>query len=119
MKLLVMLNMVMLSLPVLAQVKTETFIIQIQDRSMSVIAPDTRRAIYSVLVENRSLSDQLAKFTVQGKILKYVSVKSGVTEPVEIENKTSANVVFVPVSPAFQEVELIFGKKAYEIPAKK
>lgn len=119
MKLLLMLHLMVISLPVQAQVKSETFIIQIQDRSMSVIAPDTRRSIYSVMVENRSLSDQLAKFMVQGKILKYVSVKSGVTEPVEIENKTSANVVFVPVSPAFQEVELIFGKKAYEIPAKK
>lgn len=119
MKLMMMLSLMILSLPGFSQVKSDTFIIQIQDRSMSVIAPDTRRNIYSVLVENRSLSDQLAKFTVQGKILKYVSVKSGVTEPVEIENKTSANVVFVPVSPAFQEVELLFGKKAYEIPAKK
>lgn len=119
MKLKVILSLMILSLPALAQVKTENFIIQIQDRSMSVVAPDKRKAIYSVLVENRSLSDQLGKFTVQGKILKYVSVKSGVTEPVEIENKTSANVVFVPVSPAFQEVELLFGKKAYEIPSKK
>lgn len=102
-----------------AQPKSENFIIQIQDRSMMVISPEKRKVIYSVLVENRSLSDQLGKFMVQGKILKYVSVKSGVTEPVEIENKTSANVVFVPVSPAFQEAELIFGKKAYEIPSKK
>lgn len=101
-----------------AQPKAETFVIQIQDRSLSVISPVQRRNIFSVLVENRSLSDQVGKFTVQGKILKYVSVKSGQTEPVEIENKTSANVVFVPVSPAFQEIELLFGKKAYEIPSK-
>lgn len=119
MKLMLFLNLMVLSLPALSQVKSETFIIQIQDRSMSVVAPDKRRPTYSVLVENRSLSDQLGKFTVQGKILKYVSVKSGTTEPVEIENKTSAEVVFVPVSPAFQEVELLFGKKAYEIPSKK
>lgn len=119
MKLMMMLSLMILSLPGAAQVKSDNFIIQIQDRSMSVIAPDARKNIYSVLVENRSLSDQLGKFMVSGKLLKYVSVKSGVTEPVEIENKTSANVVFVPVSPAFQEVELIFGKKAYEIPAKK
>ena len=102
-----------------AQPKTETFVIQIQDRSMSILSPEKRKPVYSVLVENRSLSDQLGKFTVQGRILKYVSVKSGMTEPVEIENKTSANVFFVPVSPAFQEVELLFGKKAYEIPSKK
>lgn len=103
----------------LAQPKTETFVVQIHDRSMSVLAPDKHRNVFAVLVENHSLSDQLGKFIVQGKLLKYVSVKPGNTESVEIENKTSSNVVFVPVSPAFQEVELLFGKKAYEIPSKK
>jgi hypothetical protein len=102
-----------------AQPKAETFVIQIRDRSMSVISPDKQRNLFAVLVENHSLSDQVGKFIADGKLLKYVAVKAGKTEPVEIENKTSSNVVFVPVSPAFQEVELIFGKKAYEIPSKK
>jgi hypothetical protein len=100
------------------QTKPETFVVQVSDRSMSINAPEKKRPTFSVLIENRSLSDQVAKFTVQGKILKYVSVKSGQTEAFEIENKTNANVVFVPVSPSFQEAELIFGKKAYEIPSK-
>lgn len=102
-----------------AQPKPDTFVIQIFDRSMSVLSPDKKKTIFSVLVENRSLSDQLGKFTVEGKNLKFVTVKSGQTEAVEIENKSASNVVFVPVSPAFQEVELFFGKKAYEIPSKK
>lgn len=114
-----MFGLIFLTSLAFGQSKTETFVIQIQDRSISILSPEKRKPVYSVLVENRSLSDQLGKFTVQGKILKYVSVKSGMTEPVEIENKTGANVIFVPVSPAFQEVELQFGKKAYEIPSKK
>ena len=101
-----------------AQVKPETFVVQISDRSMMINAPEKRKTIFSVLVENRSLSDQIAKLTVRGKLLKYVSVKSGQSEAVEVENKTDANVVLVPVSPAFQEAELTFGKKAYEIPSK-
>jgi len=104
---------------VMAQPKVETFVVQINDRSMSVLSPDKKKHIFSVLVENRSLSDQLGKFMVEGKLLKYVSVQTGKTESVEIENNSSSNVVFVPVSPAFQEVELLFGKKAYEIPSKK
>lgn len=104
---------------VMAQPKTETFVIQIHDRSMTVLSPDKHKNVFAVLVENQSLSDQLGKFIVQGKLLKYAAVKPGHTESVEIENKTSSNVVFVPVSPAFQEVELLFGKKAYEIPSKK
>ena len=102
-----------------AQPKTDNFVIQIHDRSMSILSPEKKRPIFSALVENHSLSDQVGKFTVNGKLLKFVSVKTGQTEPVEIENKTSYNVVFIPVSPAFQEAELIFGKKAYEIPSKK
>lgn len=111
----------LLLLPVLsfAQVKTEGFIIQINDRSMSVLSPTKKKAMFSVLVENRSLSDQVGKFVVGSKILKFVAVKSGKNESIEIENKTSEPVVFIPVSPAFQEVPLMFGKKAYEIPSKK
>jgi hypothetical protein len=101
-----------------ADVKPETFVIQINDRSMNVWAPEKKKLMFSVIVENRSLSDQIGKFIVNGNILKYVSVKSGKSEAVEIENKTDSHVVFVPVSPSFQDVDLIFGKKAYEVPSK-
>lgn len=101
-----------------AQAKPEGFIIQINDRSMSVLSPAKKRNLFSVIVENRSLSDQVGKFQVSGKTLKHISVQSGKSEVVEIENKTDTPVQFVPVSPAFQEVPLLFGKKAYEIPSK-
>lgn len=101
-----------------AQVKTEGFIVQINDRSMHVLSPEKKRAMFAVIVDNKSLSDQVGKFMIGNKILKYVSVQSGKSETVEIENKSNAPVVFVPVSPAFQEVPLMFGKKAYEIPSK-
>lgn len=110
----------LLLFPVLAfaQVKTESFIVQINDRSMYVLSPQKKKNMFSVIVENKSLSDQIGKFVAGNKTLKFVSVQSGKTETVEIENKTSAPVVFIPVSPAFQEVPLVFGKKAYEIPSK-
>jgi hypothetical protein len=101
-----------------AQVKPESFIIQIHDRNMHVLSPDKKRNIFSVIIENRSLSDQVGKFQIGSKILKLISVPSGKTEVVEIENKTTSSVIFVPMSPAFQEVPLHFGKKAYEIPPK-
>lgn len=101
-----------------AQVRPEGFIIQVNDRSMYVLSPEKKKAIFSVIVENRSLSDQVGKFIVGNKILKFISVKSGKTETIELENKSSSPVVFIPVSPAFQEVPLNFGKKAYEIPSK-
>jgi hypothetical protein len=113
--------LLLLLFPVMLQAaapKTELFIIQVMDRKMAVISPDKERKLFSVLVENRSLSDQVARFESRGKLLKYISVPSGKSESVEIENTSGSPVTFVPVSPAFQEVELIFGKKAYEVPPK-
>ena len=99
--------------------RTETFIIQVMDRKISVISPENERKLFSVIVENRSLSDQVARFESKGKLLKYISILSGKSESIEIENTAGTPVVFVPVNPAFQEVELIFGKKAYEVPSQK
>lgn len=102
----------------MSQSKVDTFVIEIQDRSMKVSSPEKKKPFLTVLVENRSLSDQVGKFMVKGKNLKFVSIASGKSETVEIENKSGGPVYFVPLSPAFQDVELIFGKKAYEIPSK-
>lgn len=99
--------------------QSDVFIIQVMDRKLSVISPDKEKKLFSVIVENRSLSDQVGRFEINGRLLKYVAVPSGKSESVEIENKTESPVTFVPVSPAFQEVELTFGKKAYEVPSKK
>lgn len=98
--------------------KTEVFIIQVMDRKMTVLSPETQRKLFSVIVENRSLSDQVGRFESKGKLLKYIAVPSGKSESVEIENSSGSPVTFIPVSPAFQEVELTFGKKAYEVPPK-
>lgn len=113
-------KMLLLLIPLIsfAAPKTEVFIIQVMDRRMSVLSPDTERKIFSVIVENRSLSDQVGRFESRGKLLKYVAVPSGKSESVEIENTSGSPVTFIPVSPAFQEVELTFGKKAYEVPPK-
>jgi hypothetical protein len=101
------------------QVKTEGFIIEIQDRSMRVLSPEKKRQMFSVIIDNKSLTDQIGKFVAGNKTLKFVSVPSGKSEVVEIENKSSQNVSFIPVSPAFQDISLEHGKKAYEVPSKK
>lgn len=102
-----------------AQVKTEGFIIQIFDRSMKVSSPEKKNSIFSVIIQNSSFSDQIGKFTLGNKTLKFVSIPYGKSEIIEIENKSQLPVVFVPVSPSFQEVPLNVGKKTYEIPSKR
>lgn len=102
-----------------AKMKTESFIIQIGDQKINVLSPGNRQNTFSVILENKSLSNQTGKFMIGNKDLKFVSVKAGLSETVEIENKTNLLVHFVPLSPAFQEVPLQFGKKQYEIPSEK
>lgn len=114
-----LLTMMMVVIGAEAAPNSEVFIITINDRSMAVICPEKSRPFYAVIVENRSLSNQIGKFIVGGKPVKFVSIPAGKSETVEFENKSAEAVYFIPVSPAFQEVELKFGKKAYEIPPKK
>jgi hypothetical protein len=96
----------------------EAFRVRLRDRSIEVKAPAKRTELFAVIIENQSLSPQIAKFMLKDSTLKFISVDAGSSETVEIENKTADPVVLVPVSPSFEEVELLFGKKDYEIPAK-
>lgn len=62
---------------VMAQARVETFIIQIRDRSMSVLSPEKVNKKFTVLVENQSLSDQVVKLTVKGKFLSMFQLSQG------------------------------------------
>jgi hypothetical protein len=99
--------------------RSDTFIVSMLDRKVHVISPDKVQGTFTVIVENKSLSKLVGKFSTPEGALKYVSVESGATETVEITHKSGSKVFFVPLSPAFQEIELIVGKKEYEIPSEK
>lgn len=102
-----------------AQTHNPSFILKLNDSGINVSAPAKSMKMFSVIIENNSLSDQVAKFVSGTKDLKFVSIESGKSQTVEIENKTKLPVFFVPVSPSFQEVELKFGKDNYEVPPKR
>ncbi len=103
----------------LAESRPDTFIVSMMDRKVQVISPEKIRDIFSVVVENKSLSKLVAKFSTEEGTIKFISIESGKTETVEIKHNNGAKVFFVPLSPAFQEIELIVGKKEYEIPSQK
>ena len=95
------------------------FILKLTDKGINIQSPDKGLKIFSVIIENQSLTDQVAKLVVGDDVVKFVRINSGRSETVEIDNKTSKAIFFVPISPSFQEVELKFGKKQYEIPAQR
>ena len=53
-----------------------------------------------------------------GEKIEIMTLPSGGFKSVEINIKKQDRIYFIPLVPAFQEVELIFGKKSYEIPPK-
>ena len=96
----------------------ESFRIQLHDRMIRVEAPAKPTAQYAVIVENLSLSDITGKFSAGGKDLKFISVKTTQTKTLEFIHKGNTPVSFKCLAPGFQEVLLVFGKGAYEIPPK-
>lgn len=111
--------LMMISLPALAGPRADTFIVSMMDRKVQVISPESVKGTFTVVVENKSLSKLVGKFSTLEGALKYISVESGASETVEITHRPGTKVFFVPMSPAFQEIELIVGKKEYEIPSQK
>lgn len=96
-----------------------SFILKLTDGGVSVSSPEKKMNLFSVIIENNSLTDQVAKFVSGNNNLKFVTIESGKSKTIEIENKGTQPVFFVPMSPSFQEVELKFGKKTYEVPPKR
>lgn len=96
----------------------EAFKIQVLDRRVVVQSPERVGATYSVEVQNSSLNDLVGKFHANGVDLKFVSVRAGASKVVEFKVTPKAVVAFQPLAPASQQVDLIVGKKTYEIPPK-
>lgn len=94
----------------------ESFVVSVHDRIVKIESPIKVGKIYSVIVENKSLSDLVAKFHSNGEDLRFVSVKSNSSKSVEFSHQTKNEVIFKILSPAFQELVLEAGKKSYEVP---
>jgi hypothetical protein len=94
----------------------ESFKITILDRKVILESPEKTNSQYSVIVDNQSLSNIVGKFTGNGSDLKFVAVKAGLSKAVEFQYKKKHVVDFEIMSPGFQKLSLISGKKSYEIP---
>lgn len=101
-----------------SEVRPEGFVIKFQDRKVEVLSPELKKknSLYSVLIHNETSTDLLGKFKTSDANITFVKVYSQKSKTVEIKNGTNDTVSFVPLSPSFQEIPLVFGKASYEIP---
>lgn len=98
-------------------VKIEEFVVTVFDKSVKVISPDMVKDKFTVVIENRSLVKIIGKIQANsGKVFSIKSIEPNSFDKVFVDYKKGERVFFIPLAPAFQEVELIPGQKTYEIP---
>ncbi len=98
---------------------SEAFIVKLYNTSIRVISPDHFVESISVIVENKSTSKMIGKLVREkGEVVNFFSLLPEEHGAVETKITKEQRLFYVPVSPAFQTIELLFGKDAYEIPPK-
>jgi hypothetical protein len=97
--------------------RSDAFIVKVFEKSIKVLAPKKDDLSTSVIVENKTLVNCLAKVVrLNGKLIEFVSVKPGKFKVVSIKRKSKEVIYFIPISPPFQKIELVTGRRPYEIP---
>lgn len=100
--------------------KADAFMVTIFERSIKVLSPAKFNNPQGIVLTNETLVKVVGKVIDENdKVLKFVSIEPGQFRSIEVKFKKNSKLYFVPMSPSFQEVELVFGKKAYEVPPKK
>ena len=96
------------------------FVVSAYDDRFRVISPEKFRSPMEVIVENKTLVRLIGKVIVNNKTnAGFTSIETDKYQRIMVNLKKGDLLHFVPLSPAFQEVELIVGNKTYEIPPKK
>jgi hypothetical protein len=106
--------------PVFAIESLDGFLVSAYDDRFKVVSPEKFKASMEVIIENKTLVRLIGKLTINKSAnVSYISVDSEKYQKAYVKLKKGDVLHFVPLSPAFQEVELIVGNKNYEIPPKK
>lgn len=96
------------------------FLVSAYDDRFRVISPEKFKPSMEVIIENKTLVRLIGKLTVNRSTnASFISVDPEKYQKAIVKLKKGDVLHFVPLSPAFQEVELIVGNKNYEIPPKK
>ncbi len=96
------------------------FLVSAFDDRYKVISPEKFKNNMEIIIENKTLIKLIGKVVINNsKSVAYVAIDSEKYQKLLINLKKGDVLHFYPLSPAFQEVELIVGNKTYEIPPKK
>lgn len=101
--------------------RADSFIISAYSDHYKVLAPVKVSKTLSIIIENKMLVNLVGKIeSSKGALMTNIRVPSGEYRAIDLDSSFQKEVYsFVPLSPAFQAVELRIGQEAYEIPAKR
>lgn len=100
--------------------KADAFIVKAYANRIKVLSPAKYYPGIHVIVENKTLSKFLGQILIRdGKTIGFVSIAPGKFQTIQLNQKSDKDLLLIPLSPGFQEIELLAGKKSYEIPPKK
>lgn len=98
---------------------SEAFIVLIYDKNVKVISPAKLVPGTAVILENRSLNKIYGKvLSSKRNFVRYVGLEPEDKMSIDLDTSLDKKFSFVSMAPAFQAVNLLPGKKSYEIPAK-
>lgn len=107
------------SFSVFSREKSEGFVV-IYDKRVKVLSPMKYHKKLSILIENKMLGKLLVKIVREnGDLIDIISVVPNNPKSVEFEMKRKEKILFIPLSPPAQTIELTIGRKSYEIPPKR
>jgi len=105
---------------VMAIESLDGFLVSAYDDRFKVISPEKFKVSMEVVIENKTLVRLVGKLVINNKEnASFISVDSDQYKKAIVKLKKGDVLHFIPLTPAFQEVELIVGDKKYEIPPKK
>lgn len=95
------------------------FIVRSLDNRFEVISPSKYRPKMEVVIENKTNLRMLGRIMInRSRNIEYVSIEAGEYKKYVVDLKKNDILHYLPLNPAFQEIELIVGNKFYEIPPK-
>ena len=118
--LLISLMFFQVSTKVFAIESLDGFLVSAYDDRFKIVSPEKFKPSMEIIVENKTLVRLIGKLVVNKQAsINYISVDSEKFQKTIVKLKKGDVLHFIPLSPAFQEVELIIGNKIYEIPPRK
>lgn len=97
----------------------DSFIVDVKDRSIKVTSPLKKVDVVSIIVVNHTFDKIISEIRSGKKILKRFVLKPEGKEIVQVDYRAFKSIQYISIAPPFEEVELKFSQRPYEVPEKK